>query len=96
MPGKGRPERDVPAWSPTNTAEWYQAREATTALRDVLTAVGLHREFPFLRADMNAFGLGYVDLGRISPDTARRIAHLLHLGLAATSNGAEHATEDQP
>ena len=67
MPSDRWPERDRSAWSPINTAEWYQAREATSALRDVLTAAGLHREFPFLRADMNAFGLGYVDLGRISP-----------------------------
>lgn len=94
MPGERRPERD--GRSPIDTAEWYRAREATTALRDILTAAGLHRELPFLRADMNAFGLGYVDLGRISPETAQRIAHLLRLGLAATSNGTEHATEEQP
>lgn len=94
MPGEAWPERESSAWSPIDTAEWYAAREATSALRDVLTAAGLHREFPFLRADMNAFGLGYVDLGRISPETAQRIAHLMRLGLAAASTGVEPATED--
>ncbi|MEW1862550.1 hypothetical protein AB0399_19620 [Streptomyces sp. NPDC088194] len=71
--------------TPLDTSEWYAARDATTALRDVLTSAGLHRDFPYLRADMNAFGLGYVDLGRIAPHTAERVAELLRLGLATTA-----------
>lgn len=70
--------------SPLDSAEWYAARDATSALRDVLTAAGMQREFPYLRADMNAFGQGYVELGRISPESARRIAALILLGLAIT------------
>lgn len=96
MRGEGRPGRDAAACSPIDTTEWYAAREATTALRDVLTSAGLHREFPFLRADMNAFGLGYVDLGRVSPGTAQRIADLVRLGLAASERTSDAATEEQP
>lgn len=80
------------AWPSVDTAEWYAARDATTALRDVLTAAGLHREFPYLRADMNAFGLGYVDLGRIAPHAAERVAELLRLGLAITTPQEEEPT----
>jgi hypothetical protein len=83
--GEARPP-GAGAWSPLDTAEWYAARDATTALRDLLTAAGLHREFPYLRADMNAFGLGYVDLGRIAPHAAERVAELLRLGLDVTTS----------
>ncbi|MFJ2953556.1 hypothetical protein [Streptomyces sp. NPDC087270] len=84
------PGGDAAHWSPVDTSEWYAARHATTALRDVLTSAGLHREFPYLRADMNAFGLGYVDLGRISPETAVRLAELLRLGLATDQPSSAH------
>lgn len=75
-------------------AEWYAAREATAALRDILTAAGMQREFPYLRADLNAFGHGLIELGRISPETAQRVAQLLRLGLAATGEAPtpENAT----
>jgi hypothetical protein len=69
--------------APLDTAPWYQAREATAQMRDVLTSAGLQHEFPYLRADLNAFGQGLVVLGRISPETAQRIAELLRLGLDA-------------
>jgi hypothetical protein len=83
MPNEAERPPDAASWSSLDSAEWYAAREAAAALRDVLTSLGLHREFPYLRADLNAFGLGFIELGRISPETAQRLAELLRLGLAA-------------
>ncbi|MET7385236.1 hypothetical protein ACFYPT_18090 [Streptomyces sp. NPDC005529] len=77
------PRHDAATWSPLDTDDWYAARNATTALRDALLRAGLEKDFPYLRADLNAFGHGLVDLGRISPTTAERLAELLRLALAA-------------
>lgn len=87
MFGDDRPGRDEAAWSPIESGEWYAARDAATALRDVLTAAGMQRDFPYLRADVNAFGHGFIELGRISPETAERVAELIRLAL--TSGRAE-------
>ena len=75
---------DAARWAPTRSREWYAARDAVAALRDVLTAAGLEREFPYLRADLNAFGMGLIELGRISPETAQRLAELLRLAITCT------------
>ncbi|MDF3293393.1 hypothetical protein [Streptomyces silvisoli] len=75
---------DAARWSPIETDEWYAARNATTALRDVLTAAGLERDFPYLRAELNAFGQGLIELGRVAPDTAERLAELLRRALLCT------------
>ncbi|MEU6849126.1 hypothetical protein ABZ901_04215 [Actinacidiphila alni] len=83
MPSDERQEHDAALWSPIDSHEWYAARNAVSSLRRVLVAVGMERDFPFLRADMNAFGYGFIDLGRISPETAERLAELLRLGIAA-------------
>ncbi len=72
---------DAATWSPAHSREWYAARSAVAELRDVLTAAGLDREFPYLRADLNAFGRGLIELGRISPQTAQRLAELMRLAL---------------
>ncbi|WP_262506000.1 hypothetical protein [Streptomyces sp. TRM68367] len=74
---------DFATWSPLDSEGWYAARNATTALRDVLVRAGLEKDFPYLRADLNAFGHGLVELGRVSPDTAERLAELLRLALAS-------------
>lgn len=71
-------------WSPIDGQEWYAARDAVAALRDVLIAGGMEHGFPYLRADLNAFGHGLIDLGRISPETAERLAELLRLALACS------------
>ncbi|AOP45351.1 hypothetical protein [Streptomyces lydicus] len=89
MPSEEDPE-DAARWSPLETDEWYAARNATTALRDVLTAAGMAREFPYLRADLNAFGHGLIELGRVSPETAERLAELLRRALLC-SRGSEEA-----
>ncbi|MER5916139.1 hypothetical protein ABT124_38425 [Streptomyces sp. NPDC001982] len=74
---------DAATWSPLNSDDWYAARDATTALRDALLRAGLEKDFPYLRADLNAFGHGFVELGRVSPATAERLAELLRLALAS-------------
>ncbi|WP_399942797.1 hypothetical protein ACGH52_26210 [Streptomyces sp. BBFR25] len=83
MPDEPTVGRDAAAWSPLESDGWYAARNATTALRDVLVRAGLEKDFPYLRADLNAFGHGLVELGRVSPDTAERLAELLRLALAS-------------
>ncbi|MEU1625821.1 hypothetical protein ABZ746_10935 [Streptomyces sp. NPDC020096] len=82
---------DAACWSPLETDEWYAARNATSALRDVLTAAGMHRDFPYLRAELNAFGQGLIELGRVAPETAQRLAELLRRGVLCTraAEGAE-------
>lgn len=72
---------------------WYAARNATTALRDALVRAGMEKDFPYLRADLNAFGHGLVELGRVSPGTAEHLAELLRLAL---TSGAGDATEAGP
>ncbi|WP_423835504.1 hypothetical protein [Streptomyces tubbatahanensis] len=47
----------------------------------MLIAAGMGRDFPYLRADLNAFGHGVIDLGRIGPQAAERVAELLGLAL---------------
>ncbi|MFD6293989.1 hypothetical protein ACFWFU_04050 [Streptomyces sp. NPDC060235] len=82
-------QHDAATWSPLNSDDWYAARDATTALRDALVRAGLEKDFPYLRADLNAFGHGFVELGRVSPATAERLAELLRLALASVSQHLE-------
>lgn len=83
MQGEPTSGHDAATWSPLGSDGWYTARNATTALRDALVRAGLEKDFPYLRADLNAFGHGLVELGRVSPDTAERLAELLRLALAS-------------
>ncbi|MEU6526730.1 hypothetical protein ABZ892_28830 [Streptomyces sp. NPDC046924] len=83
MQGEPTSGHDAATWSPLDSDGWYAARNATTALRDALVRAGLEKDFPYLRADLNAFGHGLVELGRVSPDTAERLAELLRLALAS-------------
>ncbi|WP_436772208.1 hypothetical protein [Yinghuangia sp. YIM S09857] len=73
---------DAASWSPIDTSAWYEARDATALLRDVLIAADLAEHLPYLRADVNAFGHGFVELGRTTPAAVKRIASLIALGLA--------------
>ncbi|MEO3764596.1 hypothetical protein [Streptomyces sp. B8F3] len=75
------PDDEAARWSPIESQEWCAARNAVSALRDVLIAAGMERDFPYLRADLNAFGHGLIELGRISPETVERLAELLRLAL---------------
>ncbi|WP_367325559.1 hypothetical protein [Streptomyces sp. HUAS ZL42] len=87
MPDEPADGRDSAAWSPLDSDGWYAARNATSALRDVLVRARLEKDFPYLRADLNAFGHGLVELGRVSPDTAERLAKLLRLALTSGVGG---------
>jgi hypothetical protein len=56
---------------------WARAARATTALEKELRACGLTDAMPYLRAEVNAFGVGIIELGRITPETAQALAALL-------------------
>ncbi|UGQ14283.1 hypothetical protein LO772_12230 [Yinghuangia sp. ASG 101] len=78
---------------------WHHARQAVMELRDVLIAAGMEAEFKFLTADVNAFGRGIVSLGRVSPETARRLARLLRaaresMGDEAFASGVVEGGDD--
>jgi hypothetical protein len=77
----GPPEPDPARRSPQDVHGWYEARDAVNALRDVVVAAGLAKHLPYLRADLNAFGRGIIEIGRTTPEGALRIAELLALGL---------------
>ncbi|MGW3680646.1 hypothetical protein [Streptomyces prasinus] len=85
--------RDAATWSLLDSDDWYAARNATTALRDALVRVGLEKDLPCLRADLNTFGHGLVELGHVSPATAERLAELLRLALAAGLRSLEKSSE---
>ena len=68
-------------------------RNATTALRDAFVRAGLEKDFPYLRADLNAFGHGLVELGRVSPDMAERLALLVPMPLGAADTLLEAGEE---
>ena len=74
---------DAADWSALDSDGWYAARNATSALRDALIRAGMEKDFPYLRADLNAFGHGLIELGRVSPETAERLAELLRLALSS-------------
>jgi hypothetical protein len=56
---------------------WAQAARATAALDQELRACGLTDAFPYLHAEVNVFGVGIIQLGHITPETAQAIATLL-------------------
>jgi hypothetical protein len=57
---------------------WAQAQHAVSALKQALADLGHEDAMPHLRADVNVFGSGFVELGRISPQVATLIAEALH------------------
>ncbi|MDR8414629.1 hypothetical protein MTP10_38620 [Nonomuraea sp. 3-1Str] len=62
---------------------WAEAQRAATQLKDSLAGAGRGDAMPYLRADVNEFGVGFVELGRVSPETAALIARALEV-LAST------------
>jgi hypothetical protein len=71
---------------------WAHAARATTALDRELRACGLTDALPYLRAEVNVFGVGIIELGRITPETAQALAALLARARAAPTT----AKEDTP
>jgi hypothetical protein len=76
----------------TNVRGWAHAARATTALDRELRACGLTDALPYLRAEVNVFGVGIIELGRITPETAQALAALLARARAAPTT----AKEDTP
>ncbi|MDX3838966.1 hypothetical protein [Streptomyces europaeiscabiei] len=98
MQGDATDPRDAAQWSPLDSEGWYAARDATTALRDALIRAGMERDFPYLRADLNAFGHGLVELGRVSPEAAEHLAELLRIALSSgvvERDEHRHPTEER-
>ncbi|OLB82028.1 MAG: hypothetical protein AUI14_01375 [Actinobacteria bacterium 13_2_20CM_2_71_6] len=58
-------------------AGWAKADHAARQLRAELAAWGLVERVPFLRAEVTVGGVGVVELGRVTPATARLLAALL-------------------
>lgn len=56
---------------------WMDANGALTALREALAVYGLAESVPYARADVTVAGIGVVELGRITPEIARRLAAIL-------------------
>jgi hypothetical protein len=61
---------------------WSQAQSGAAALADTLRALGLHTDFPGLRADVNVDGDGLVCLGAVRPEAAQLLAQALMTALA--------------
>jgi hypothetical protein len=56
---------------------WAEAQRAVEELLVALGRCGLAGRLPHTRAEVTAAGIGVVDLGRVSPVTARLLARLL-------------------
>ncbi|MFE0153180.1 hypothetical protein ACFWY5_38995 [Nonomuraea sp. NPDC059007] len=57
--------------------EWARAQHSVASVKEALTAIGSPDAMPYLRADVNEFGTGFVELGRVTPQTAALIAQAL-------------------
>jgi hypothetical protein len=62
---------------------WAMAQHSAAALSDALAELGQANAMPCLRADVNVFGAGIVELGRVTPQTADLIASGLRMIAAA-------------
>lgn len=67
---------------------WAEAHHAVERLREALRAAGLADRVPGVRADVTVAGVGVVELGRITPQTARQLAALLATARAADADRA--------
>jgi hypothetical protein len=73
---------------------WATAQHAVSALRSALTELDQENAIPRLRADVNVFGTGIVELGHVTPQIAALIAEgLLAIKRHSTqSDGTPDAT----
>ena len=58
---------------------WANAQHAVSALKQALSELGQDEAIPRLRADVNVFGAGIVELGHVTPQTAVLIAEALRV-----------------
>jgi hypothetical protein len=61
---------------------WANAQHAVSAIRSALTELGQENAIPRLRADVNVFGAGIVELGHVTP----QVAALMAAGLLAMTH----------
>jgi hypothetical protein len=72
--------------------EWARAQHAVSALQQALAASDHPEALPYLHADVNVFGTGVVELGRVTPETAAFIAEALQAFHRGRDRGTgEHA-----
>ncbi|MBO3752111.1 hypothetical protein J5X84_39120 [Streptosporangiaceae bacterium NEAU-GS5] len=57
--------------------EWARAQHAVADLKAALSELGNGDAMPYLRGDVNVFGAAFVELGRVTPQTAALIAQAL-------------------
>ena len=81
--------------TPGSGDAWFDARTAAMHLRDLLIAAGLAKDFPYLQADVNAFGNGIVTIGRTTPAAALRLVELLRAAREAMGDEAFANGRDQ-
>lgn len=65
---------------------WTTAQHSVLELKEAFAAIGREDAIPYLRADVNVFGAGVVELGRVTPQTADLITSALRL-IAAQASG---------
>jgi hypothetical protein len=56
---------------------WARAQHAASAVKQALVDLGHSDAMPYLHADVNEFGNGVVELGRVTPETATLLAQAL-------------------
>jgi hypothetical protein len=81
-------DEEIKGFEETSANAWFEARQVALDLRDLLQAAGLARYFPFLQADVNVFGNGFVNIGRTTPAAAQRLAELLQAAREAMGEAA--------
>jgi hypothetical protein len=62
--------------SPT-CAPGHVAQHAASAVKQALDDLGHPDAMPYLHADVNVFGNGVIELGRVTPETAALLAQAL-------------------
>ncbi len=71
---------------------WTRAQRSVALLKNALHETGHDDVMPYIRADVNVFGAGIVELGRVTPENADLIAQALRLMSAQRDeNGKSHA-----
>jgi hypothetical protein len=73
--------------------EWARAQHVVSELQQALSELGCCDAMPYLRADVNVFGNGVVELGRVTPETAALLARAVHAlkAVSGEANGGQAA-----
>lgn len=68
---------------------WTTAQHSVLELKEALAVIGHEDAIPYLRADVNVFGAGVVELGRVTPQTSELITKALRLIAAQATRTGE-------